>query len=69
MHFHELAVFGVYISPLAPLLLASWLVVVALRRLADRFGVLDRVWHPALFEFGLYVIVLACAVLIQAGWS
>jgi hypothetical protein len=67
MHFHELDVFGVYISPLAPLLLGSWLAVVGLRRLADRFRLLDHVWHPALFEFAVYVIVLACAVLIEAS--
>jgi hypothetical protein len=67
MHFHELDVFGVYISPLAPLLLGAWLGVLGLRRLADRFRLLDHVWHPALFEFAVYVIVLACAVLIEAS--
>jgi hypothetical protein len=67
MHFHELDIGGVYVSPMAPLLLGAWVAILLLRRLAGRLHLLDRVWHPALFEFALYVIVLACAVLIQAS--
>jgi hypothetical protein len=68
MHFHELDIAGVYISPLAPLVLGAWVLILLLRRLADRLRLLDHVWHPALFEFALYVIVLAGAVLIEASF-
>jgi hypothetical protein len=42
------------------------LVTIALRRSADRFGLLRYVWHPALFEFAVYVIVLSSWILIVA---
>jgi protein AaeX len=41
----------------------AWLVVFALRRVADRFALLRQVWHPALFMFSAYIIVLASIVL------
>ena len=37
-----------------------------LRRLADRFGLLRHVWHPALFVFATYMIVLSSIVLLAA---
>jgi hypothetical protein len=36
------------------------------RRIADRFGLLRHVWHPALFIFALYIIVLSSMVLVIA---
>ena len=38
----------------------------ALRRIATRFGLLRYVWHPALFVFAVYVIVLSSWILIVA---
>jgi hypothetical protein len=38
VRFTEIDVFGVYVAPMS--LVAAWLVTVALRRLASRFGVL-----------------------------
>jgi hypothetical protein len=37
-----------------------------LRRIADRFDLLRYVWHPSLFIFALYIIVLSSMVLIIA---
>jgi hypothetical protein len=59
MSFAEIDLFGVYVAPIAPMMLAAWLVTMAMRRVADRYGVLRHVWHPALFVFAVYVIVLA----------
>jgi hypothetical protein len=42
-------------------------VVVILRRIADRFGLLRYVWHPALFIFAVYMIVLSSMVLFVAS--
>ncbi len=64
MRFTELDIFGVYISPLAPMLLLAWLVTLVLRRAANRVGLLRRVWHPALFMAAIYVIVLSSIVLV-----
>jgi protein AaeX len=48
------------------LIVAAWFVTIGLRRIADRFGVMRHVWHPALFEFALYIIVLSSMVLVIA---
>ena len=48
------------------LMVAAWFVTIALRRVADRFGLLRYVWHPALFVFAVYMIVLSSMTLIAA---
>ena len=53
MSFHEIDLLGVYVAPIALLLIAAWFVTIGLRRIADRFGVLRHVWHPALFVFAV----------------
>ena len=51
------------------MIVAAWLVTVTLRRLADRFGLLGHVWHPALLVFAVYVILLSSIVLsFGHGW-
>jgi protein AaeX len=67
MRFVEIDVFGVYIAPMALMLLVAWLILVPLRRLASRFGVERHVWHPALFEFAVFMIVLSSIVLLVAS--
>ena len=47
-------------------MVAAWLVTIALRRVATRFGLLRYVWHPALFVFAVYIIVLSSWILIVA---
>ena len=66
MKFFEINVFGVYVAPISLLMIAAWLVVVALRQVAVRFGLINHVWHPALFVFSVYIIVLSSMVLIIA---
>ena len=48
------------------MMVAAWLVTIALRRVASRFGLLRYVWHPALFVFAVYIIVLSSWILIIA---
>jgi hypothetical protein len=66
MRFAEINLFGVYVAPISVMMVAAWLIVTALRRLADRFGLLRHVWHPALFVFATYMIVLSSIVLLAA---
>jgi hypothetical protein len=66
MRFTEINLFGVYVAPIALMFVGAWLVTVALRRVADHFGLLRYVWHPALFVFAVYVIVLSSWTLIAA---
>jgi protein AaeX len=64
MRFSEINLFGVYVAPISVMMLAAWFVLIALRRLANRFGLLRRVWRPVLFVCALYMIVLSSIVLI-----
>jgi len=50
-------------------LVAAWIVTIALRRVASRSDVLRYIWHPALFVFAVYVIVLSSWILIVTRWS
>lgn len=64
MRYAELNLFGVYVAPISLMMLAAWVVLIPLRRLADRFGLFRQVWHPALFLFAAYVILLSSIVLL-----
>jgi hypothetical protein len=66
MRFVEINLFGVYVAPISLMLVAAWVVTIALRRIADRFGLLRYVWHPALFVGAIYMIVLSSMVLVTA---
>jgi protein AaeX len=66
MRFTEVSLFGVYVAPISVMMLAAWLFLIALRRGADHVGLLRHVWHPALFVFASYMIVLSSIVLIVA---
>ena len=66
MGFTEVNVFGVYVAPISVMMVAAWLVLIALRRVADHFGLLRHVWHPALFVFAVYIVVLSSMVLVIA---
>ena len=67
MRFTEINLFGVYVAPISVMLVAAWFVTIALRRVAARFGLLRHVWHPALFVFAIYTIVLSLIVLAVGG--
>jgi protein AaeX len=66
VRFTEISLFGVYVAPISVMMLTAWLVLIALRRVADHFGLLGHVWHPPLFVFASYLIVLSSVVLIVA---
>jgi protein AaeX len=64
MSFTEINLFGVYVAPISVMMVAAWFITIALRRIATRFGLLRYVWHPALFVFAVYIIVLSSWILI-----
>jgi hypothetical protein len=66
MGFTEVNVFGVYVAPISVMMAAAWLILIALRRVADHFGLLHHVWHPALLVFACYIITLSTIVLVVA---
>ena len=69
MRFSEMNLFGVYVAPIAVTMFGAWIVMLALRQIASHAGLLRYVWHPALFVFSIYVIVLSCWILIAASLS
>lgn len=63
MSFVEIDVFGVYIAPIVPMMVLAFAVTLALRWIAVSVGLFRWIWHPALFEFSFYLIVLTGIVL------
>jgi hypothetical protein len=63
MSFVEIDLFGVFIPPLVPLIVLAFAITMALRWLAVELGWMRQIWHPALFEFSHFLIILAATVL------
>jgi protein AaeX len=63
MRFTDINLFGVYVAPISIMMMGAWLITMVLRRLAGRWGLLQYVWHPALFVFATYIIVLSSMIL------
>jgi mannose/fructose/N-acetylgalactosamine-specific phosphotransferase system component IID len=59
---HEFNLFGVYLAPFAGDLLRATVVFFILRALLARLRLSGRVWHPALFELCLFVLVFSATV-------
>jgi hypothetical protein len=64
MRYEEIDLCGVYVAPIALMMLAAWMALIAARFAAARFGLLRHVWHPALFLFATYLILLTAIVLL-----
>jgi hypothetical protein len=67
VRFSEINLFGVYIAPIALPLVVAWVIAIGLRRIAAYFDLLRYVWHPSLFIFSVYMIVLASLLLLVGG--
>ena len=61
--FTEINIFGVYVAPIAVMMLAAWVVTIPLSLIANRYGIARKVWHPGLFNLCIYVIILSLIVL------
>jgi hypothetical protein len=69
MSFAEINLFGVYVAPISLMMIGAWFVTIALRLVASQYGLLRQVWHPALFVFAIYIIVLSSWILLVARRS
>jgi hypothetical protein len=67
MRFTEVNLFGVYVAPISVLMVGAWIATAALRWGASRYGLLRYVWHPALFMFAIYLIVLS-SIMSATAW-
>jgi protein AaeX len=59
----DINLFGVYVAPISIMMIEAWLITIVLRRVAGRWGLLQYVWHPALFVFAVHIIVLSSFIL------
>jgi hypothetical protein len=66
VRFTDINLFGVYVAPISIMMIEAWLITIVLRRVAGRWGLLQYVWHPALFVFAVYIIVLSSMILTIA---
>ncbi|MEH2567440.1 DUF1656 domain-containing protein [Bradyrhizobium sp. AZCC 2289] len=69
MRFTDINLFGVYVAPISIMMIEAWLITFVLRRVAGRWGLLRYVWHPALFIFAVYIIVLSSFILTRVSSS
>ena len=66
MSFAEVDIFGVYVAPISVTMVAAWLVTIMLLRIGNRLGLLRYAWHPNLFVFAVYIIVLSAWILVDS---
>jgi protein AaeX len=67
MSFVEVDLFGVYVAPMSVMMVAAYAVLFCFRKVAARLGWFDFIWHPGLFEFALYMVILSGIVLMTAS--
>ena len=63
----EFDIYGVYFPVFAIFAAIAFLLLVVIKRLLNTYGFYRLVWHPALFDLAVYVILLG--VVTAAGAS
>lgn len=64
----EVSIDGLYVPPLLLLVLPALLASRLLNAALARTGIYRHVWHPALFDFALFILILGgFAALIGGG--
>lgn len=64
----EIDIYGIFVSSLLPCTLVALLVCAVLRRGLEWVGFYRLVWHRALFDLALLVIVLGGIVALTSHW-
>jgi uncharacterized membrane protein YccC len=65
----EVSIYGLYLPPLLLLTLGALAVSKLLNLVLARTGFYRLVWHPALFDFSLFVIVLGALTYYTRNWA
>jgi hypothetical protein len=65
----EVSLYGVYVPPLLLLTLLALGLTRGLNILLARTGLYRFIWHPALFDFSLFLIVLGSLAFFATNWS
>ena len=64
---HEIDLYGVFVPELLVYGLVAYAVSLLVRRLFGRIGLYRLVWHRALFDAALYVILLGGTAALARG--
>jgi hypothetical protein len=64
----EVSLYGLYVPPLLLLALLALVVSRVLNLFLARVGFYRLVWHPALFDFSLFIIVLGSLSFFASNW-
>ncbi|MEN3294738.1 MAG: hypothetical protein V7642_3991 [Burkholderiales bacterium] len=64
----EVSIYGIYVPSLLLLSLLSLGITRGLSRILGWAGFYRLVWHPALFDFALFIIVLGVLNFISFKW-
>jgi hypothetical protein len=64
----EVSLYGIYVPPLLLLMLPALLISRVLSSVLGRVGLYRLVWHPALFDLSLFVIVLGSLSFFASNW-
>jgi hypothetical protein len=65
----EVSLYGLLLPPLLLLALAALLVTRVLKLMLARTAFYSAVWHPALFDFSLFILVLGALTYFTRNWS
>ncbi|MFL6676377.1 MAG: DUF1656 domain-containing protein [Massilia sp.] len=64
----EVSLYGIYVPPLLLLTLPALVISSLFKFLLARTGFYRFVWHPALFDVSLFVIVLGSLSFFASNW-
>jgi hypothetical protein len=64
----EVSLYGVYVPPLLLLTLLALGLSRVLNIILGRTGFYRFIWHPALFDFSLFLIVLGSLAFFASNW-
>jgi hypothetical protein len=69
MRFNEIDLLGVFVSPVAVMLVGAWVLFMIVRRVLDMTGAMRHLWHPALAGLAIYVMIVSAIAVGAAAWS
>jgi hypothetical protein len=58
----EVDIAGIFVSTLVPTALVSFIATMVLRKVLGRAGAYRQIWHPALFDAALFLILWAIVI-------
>jgi len=65
----EVNIYGLFLPPLLLLALAALVVTRLLKMVLAKTPFYRVVWHPALFDFSLFILVLGALAFLTRNWS